>query len=76
MRARDAHHLVDVIVGRDSGLPLKPSPATVERALALFAVAPSDAAFVGDSEADLNAANAAGVRFYGVNAKPTRAATG
>ena len=76
MRARDAHHLVnlhhlvDVIVGRDSGLALKPSPATVERALAVCAVAPSDAAFVGDSEADLHAANAAGVRFYGVNAKP------
>jgi len=70
LRTRDAHHLVNLIVGRDSGLPLKPSPATVERALAVCAVAPSDAAFVGDSEADLKAAKAAGVRFYGVNAKP------
>ena len=61
--------LVDLIVGRDSGLALKPSPATVEHALAACAVAPADAAFVGDSEADLNAAKAAAVRFYGVNAK-------
>jgi HAD superfamily hydrolase (TIGR01509 family) len=70
MRAREAYHLVDLIVGRDSGLALKPSPAMVERALAVCAVAPADAAFVGDSEADLNAAKAAAVRFYGVNAKP------
>jgi HAD superfamily hydrolase (TIGR01509 family) len=70
MRAHNAHHLVDLIVGRDSGLPLKPSPAMVERALAVCAVTPADAAFVGDSEADLSAAKAAGVRFYGVNAKP------
>jgi phosphoglycolate phosphatase-like HAD superfamily hydrolase len=70
MRAREGYHLVDLIVGRDSGLALKPSPATVERALAVCAVAPADAAFVGDSEADLNAAKAAAVRFYGVNAKP------
>jgi len=70
MRARDAHHLVDVIVGRDSGLALKPSPAMVERALEASAVGPAEAAFVGDSEADFNSAKAAGVRFYGVNAKP------
>ncbi len=69
MRARGARHLVNLIVGRDSGLALKPSSATVEHALALSAVTPADAAFVGDSEADLNAAKAAGVRFYGVNAK-------
>ncbi|MGH7915182.1 MAG: HAD family hydrolase, partial [Candidatus Binataceae bacterium] len=62
--------LVDLIVGRDSGLALKPSPAMVNLALATCAVAPADAAFAGDSEADLNAAEAASVRFYGVNAKP------
>ncbi|HEY2523981.1 MAG TPA: HAD hydrolase-like protein, partial [Candidatus Binataceae bacterium] len=63
-----AVELVDLIVGRDSGLPLKPSPATLERALALGAAASANAAFVGDSVADLNAAKAAAVRFYGVNA--------
>jgi len=62
--------LVDLIVGRDSGLALKPSPAMVEHALAACAATPSEAAFVGDSEADLNAAKAAAVGFYGINAKP------
>lgn len=65
----DAVDAVDLIVGRDSGLALKPSPATVERALAACDASPADAAFVGDSEADLNAAKAAAVRFYGLNAK-------
>jgi phosphoglycolate phosphatase-like HAD superfamily hydrolase len=65
----DLIDLVDLIVGRDSGLALKPSPATVEHALAACGVAPADAAFAGDSEADLKAAAAAAVRFYGVNAK-------
>jgi phosphoglycolate phosphatase-like HAD superfamily hydrolase len=65
----EAASAVDLIVGRDSGLPLKPSPATIERALAACDISPADAAFVGDSAADLNAAKAAAVRFYGVNAK-------
>lgn len=69
MSAHEARDLIDVIVGRDSGLALKPSPAMVERALATCAVAPADAAFAGDSRADLKAAGAAGVRFYGVSAK-------
>jgi HAD superfamily hydrolase (TIGR01509 family) len=68
LRARHAENLVDLIVGRDSGLALKPSPAMVQRALEAFAVAPADAAFAGDSDADLKAAAAAAVRFYGVNA--------
>ncbi len=70
VRARGAQHLVNLIVGRDSGLALKPSPATVERALKICGVKPAEAAFVGDSEADFNAAKSAAVRFYGVNAKP------
>jgi HAD superfamily hydrolase (TIGR01509 family) len=70
LHARGAQHLVNLIVGRDSGLALKPSPATVERALKVCGAKPAEAAFVGDSEADFNAAKSAGVRFYGVNAKP------
>ena len=70
MRARGAAGLVDRIVGRDSRLALKPSPATLERALADARLEPSQAAFVGDSESDLRAAAAARVRFYGVNARP------
>ncbi|HVB82850.1 MAG TPA: HAD-IA family hydrolase, partial [Candidatus Binataceae bacterium] len=69
MRAHETRSLVDVIVGRDSGLALKPSPAMVERVLEACDVAPADAAFVGDSEADFGAAAAAEVRFYGVNAR-------
>jgi phosphoglycolate phosphatase-like HAD superfamily hydrolase len=60
--------LVTTIVGRDSGLALKPAPDMVVRALGRFAAAPADAVFVGDSEADLGAAIGAGVGFYGVAA--------
>ena len=70
LKTHDAAEVVDLIVGRDSGLALKPSPAMVERVLEACAATRADAAFVGDSEADINAAAAAGVRFYGVNAKP------
>lgn len=70
LRAHRAEPMIRVIVGRDSGLALKPSPATLERALELCATVPAEAAFVGDSEADFVAAKALDVRFYGVNAKP------
>jgi phosphoglycolate phosphatase-like HAD superfamily hydrolase len=70
LKAHRAETMVRAIIGRDSGLALKPCPATLERALKLCAAAPADAAFVGDSEADFTAAATAGVRFYGVNAKP------
>ncbi len=56
----------DAIVGRDTLLGLKPAPDMVLRALELFSAEPSEAAFVGDSEADLLAARAAGVCFYAV----------
>ena len=69
LKVRHAENLVDLIVGRDSGLALKPSPAMVHRALEACAVAPADAAFAGDSDADLKAAAGAAVSFYGVNAR-------
>ena len=59
---------VDAIVGRDTMLGLKPAPDMLIRALELFSVDRSQAAFVGDSEADLLAAQSCGVRFYGVAA--------
>jgi HAD superfamily hydrolase (TIGR01549 family) len=59
---------VDAIVGRDTILGLKPAPDMVLRALELFAADRSEAAFVGDSEADLLAAQSCGVRFYGIAA--------
>lgn len=60
--------LISAIVGRDTLLPLKPSPAMVLRALELHGAKPGEAVFVGDSEADCGAANAAGIGFYGIAA--------
>jgi HAD superfamily hydrolase (TIGR01549 family) len=63
---------VDAIVGRDTLLGLKPAPDMLIRALELFSVDRSNAAFVGDSDADIRAAQSCGVRFYGI--APTDAA--
>jgi phosphoglycolate phosphatase-like HAD superfamily hydrolase len=57
---------IDAIVGRDTLLGLKPAPDMILRALELFSVDRSDAAFVGDSDADIRAAQNCGVRFYGI----------
>jgi HAD superfamily hydrolase (TIGR01549 family) len=57
---------IDAIVGRDTLLGLKPAPDMLIRALELFSVDQSDAAFVGDSDADIRAAQSCGVRFYGI----------
>jgi phosphoglycolate phosphatase-like HAD superfamily hydrolase len=59
---------LDAIIGRDSWLALKPAPDMVLRALEILSAKPSDAALVGDSEADLLAARNSGVRFYGIAA--------
>jgi HAD superfamily hydrolase (TIGR01509 family) len=67
------HHLsreVGVIVGRDSLLPLKPSPEMLSRALELSGSSAAEAVMVGDSEADLKAARGAQVAFLGVAADP------
>ena len=65
---RNAGASVDAIVGRDTLLALKPAPDMLMRALELFSVDRSDAAFVGDSDADIRAAQSCGVRFYGIAA--------
>jgi HAD superfamily hydrolase (TIGR01549 family) len=57
---------IDAIVGRDTLLGLKPAPDMLIRALELFSVDRSEAAFVGDSDADIGAAQSCGVRFYGI----------
>lgn len=54
------------IIGRDSGLALKPSPEMVEAALCRMQTRPEGALFVGDSLADLQAGRAAGVAFAGI----------
>ena len=65
----EQHQILDsfaAFVGRDSGLGLKPAPDMVERALSLLKIDAADAAFVGDSEADLRAAQAMHVNFFAV----------
>jgi HAD superfamily hydrolase (TIGR01549 family) len=64
--SHDARRFVSAIVGRDTMLPLKPSPAMLERALVLLQSKPGEACFVGDTEDDFRAASAAGIRFFGI----------
>jgi HAD superfamily hydrolase (TIGR01509 family) len=71
----ERHHasrLVSTIVGRDTLLALKPSPAMVFEALRRLDATPHGAVFVGDSEADLGAARGAGIGFYGIATVPAR----
>ena len=63
---KNARASVDAIVGRDTLLGLKPAPDMLIRALESFSLDRSEAAFVGDSEADIRAAQSCGVRFYGI----------
>jgi phosphoglycolate phosphatase len=51
------------IVGRDSASHYKPHPAPALHALRELGVAPADAAFVGDTEADMACARDAGMRY-------------
>lgn len=51
------------IVGRDTASHYKPHPAPALYALRALGVAPAEAAFVGDTEADMNCARDAGMRY-------------
>ena len=64
--ANTGAHTIPTIVGRDAGLAVKPSPATVIRALELLRAGPADAVFIGDSVSDFEAARAASVRFCAI----------
>lgn len=57
---------VQLVVGRDTFLPLKPAPDMLQRALYHCKASANAALFVGDSDADLLAAGAAGVRFIAI----------
>lgn len=63
---RRLSRLIDVIVGRDSLMALKPSPEMISRALALCDVRAKDSAFVGDAASDYRAAAELDVEFFGV----------
>jgi phosphoglycolate phosphatase-like HAD superfamily hydrolase len=59
-------YTVKTVVGRDSFLPLKPAPDSLVQAMDRSHVDAAGAIFVGDSDADRLAAQAAGVRFLAI----------
>jgi pyrophosphatase PpaX len=59
-------HLFDVVVGGDDTERQKPAPDPLLHALALLDARPEDAAYVGDSPFDMQAAKAAGLYAVGV----------
>jgi pyrophosphatase PpaX len=59
-------HLFETVVGGDETTRHKPDPAPLHLALERLGVAASDAAYVGDSPYDMQAARAAGLYAVGV----------
>ena len=59
-------HLFDAIIGYDSGHGRKPDPGQIHAFLDRFGVAAAEAALIGDTMHDLDAARAAGVLAIGV----------
>jgi pyrophosphatase PpaX len=59
-------HLFDVVVGGDEAARQKPEPDLLLLALERLGAAPEDAAYVGDSPFDVQAAHAAGMYAVGV----------
>jgi HAD superfamily hydrolase (TIGR01509 family) len=59
-------YTVRTVVGRDSLLALKPAPEMLLMALERSRLQADAALFVGDSDADRQAAKAAGVRFFAI----------
>src|SRR4029079_18198320 len=53
--------LVDVVVGADEGVPVKPAPDMVWAACRACSISPAEAVMVGDSVSDLQMGRAAGV---------------
>jgi pyrophosphatase PpaX len=60
-------HLFDVVVGGDETDEHKPHPAPLLLALERLGAEPADAAYVGDSPFDMQAAKAAGLYAIGVS---------
>lgn len=59
--------LVDVAAGEIPGIPRKPAPDGVLRALNALGSSPRHTAYVGDSETDVRTAQNAGLSFIGVS---------
>jgi len=63
----DVEDLFDVVVGGDDTERQKPAPDPLLHALALLGAAPVDAAYVGDSPFDMQAARTGGLYAVGVS---------
>lgn len=72
----DIERYIDEIVGSMPGLPKKPDPAPLLAIAERLGVRPVDTLYVGDSEADVKAARAAGINVmlvsYGYTLRPAR----
>ena len=70
MQKHDAEKFVQITVGRDSLLPLKPAPDMILEARRAGVAAARETIYVGDTPADHAAARAADVTFYGIADTP------
>jgi phosphoglycolate phosphatase len=59
-------NLFDEAIGEVKGIPIKPHPDMLYKALNLLKVSHEEALFVGDSEVDIDTANNASMRSVGV----------
>lgn len=59
-------NLFDVSIGEVKGIPIKPAPDMVYKALNQLHIGPDEAIFVGDSEVDIDTAKNANVKSVGV----------
>ena len=64
--------LMDVVVGGDAGPATKPAPGLILHACKLLGIEPGEAVFVGDSENDVMAAQAAGMLVVAVRGGYTK----
>ena len=66
LMAQNIRHFFDLVVSGDTLSAKKPDPLPVQHCLDTFHVEPERALFVGDSQIDVQAARAAGVRVWAV----------
>lgn len=60
------HNIFDASIGEVPGIPIKPEPDNVYRALDILGVKKEESLFVGDSDVDIITANNAGLKSVGV----------
>lgn len=60
------HGYFDASIGEVPGVPIKPAPDNVYRALSILGVNKDEAVFIGDSDVDIITANNAGLKSVGV----------